>query len=97
MDSTKVTVTQIRDNFAEYLSRVRFGRETVTVEKQGKPLAVIISPEQFEALQKAAREQFGTIVQKIQARNAHVSAEEVMRDVTEEVEAFRQEEYERGK
>ncbi len=47
-------------------------------------------------MQKAAREQFGAITQKIHARNANVNLEEVTRDVTEEIEAVRKG-YERGK
>ena len=78
---------------SEILGRLKFGEEVITVEKKGKPYAVIMSPAQYDALQKAAREQFGTIVQNIQARNADISAEEVMRDVKEEIDAVRREEY----
>jgi prevent-host-death family protein len=95
--STVVNVTQARDNLAEILGRVRFGEEIVTIEKKGKPYAVIMSPEQFEAYQKAAKERLFAIVEKIQARNAHRSEEEVMRDVTQAVEEVRQERYDRNK
>jgi prevent-host-death family protein len=96
MTHSSINVTDARDNLSEILGRVKFGQEIVTIEKKGKPYAVIISPAQYEALQKAARERFSSIVQSIQSRNAHFSAEEVMRDVTEETEAVRRELYERG-
>lgn len=96
MTST-INVTQVRDNLSEILGRVKFGEEIVTIEKKGKPYAVIISPAQYEAMQKAAREQFGVIKQKIQTRNAKFTAEEIMHDVTEEVEAVRHENYGRAK
>ena len=81
--STVVNVTQARDNLAEILGRVRFGEEIVTIEKKGKPYAVIMSPEQFEAYQKAAKERLFAIVEKMQSRDTHHSEEEVLRDVTE--------------
>src|SRR3954451_22581126 len=95
MGNNIVNVTEARDNFAEILGRVRFGGEIVTVEKKGKPQAVIISPAQFQALQNAGRERFGAILQRIHARNADVSPEEVTQDATEEIEAVRHKGYER--
>jgi prevent-host-death family protein len=97
MTHSSINVTDARDNLSEILGRVKFGQEIVTIEKKGKPYAVIISPAQYEGLQKAARERFGRIVGQIQSRNAHFSAEEVMRDVTEETEAVRRELYGREK
>jgi prevent-host-death family protein len=96
MTQTSINVTEARDNLSEILGRVKFGQEIVTIEKKGKPYAVIISPAQYEALQKAARDRFGHLVRSIQARNAQFSLEEVMRDVTEETEAVRRELYERA-
>ena len=95
MTQTSVNVTEARDNFSEILGRVKFGQEIVTIEKKGKPYAVIISPTQYALLQKAAREQFGAVVRQIQSRNANVNDDEVMRDVTAEVEAVRRELYEK--
>ena len=92
-----VNVTEARDNFSELLGRVKFGEDIVTVEKKGKPYAVIISPEQYEAYQKAAKERLFALTDKIQSRNAHYTEEEVMQDVTEEVEAVRQERYDQRK
>jgi prevent-host-death family protein len=97
MSRIVVNVTEARDNLSEILGRVKFGEDIVTVEKKGKPYAVIISPEQYEAYQKAAKERLFALTDKIQARNAHYTEEEVMQDVTEEVEAVRQERYDQRK
>lgn len=86
-----VNVTQVRDNLAEILGRVKFGEEIVTVEKKGKPYAVIISPRQYQAYQKAAKEKLFSLVDKIQSRNAQNNEEEIMKDITETVEEVRQE------
>lgn len=92
-----INVTKVRDNLSEILGRVRFGEETVTIEKKGKPYAVIISPEEYQRYKEIAKKAFFATVKDIQARNANVSEDEVMKDVTEVVEEVRQEMYERGK
>lgn len=92
-----INVTKVRDNLSEILGRVRFGDETVTIEKKGKPYAVIISPEEYQRYQEIAKKAFLATVNDIQARNKDVSEEEVMKDVTEVVEEVRQEMYEQGK
>lgn len=97
MTSIIVNVTQVRDNLSEILGRVKFGEEIVTIEKKGKPYAVIISPEQYKAFQKAAKEKLFTLVDKIQSRNTQYSEEEVRKDVAETVEQVRQEMYDKGK
>src|SRR5947209_3568870 len=96
MTHSSINVTEARDNLSEILGRVKFGKEVVTIEKKGKPYAVIISPEQYETFQREARRRFGEIVERIHARNTQYSAEEVEADVNREVEAVRKELYERG-
>jgi prevent-host-death family protein len=96
MTQISINVTEARDNLSEILGRVKFGGEIVTIEKKGKPYAVIVSPEQYEAFQKEARKRFGAIIQRIQSRNTMFSDAEIMKDVTEEVEAVRQNRYEEG-
>ena len=95
--SSTINVTQVRDNLAEILGRVRFGAEIVTVEKKGKPYAVIMSPEEYKRYKTIAKKAFFDTVTRIRAKNANVSEEEVLKDVTEAVEEVRQERYERGR
>jgi len=96
MPSAVINVTEVRDNLAEILGRVKFGEEVITVEKKGKAYAVIISPAQYEAFQKAAKEKLFAVVDTVQARNTHYTEDEVMKDVSETVEEVRQELYEKG-
>jgi prevent-host-death family protein len=89
MTQTSINVTEARDNLSEILGRVKFGQEVVTIEKKGKPYAVIVSPEQYEAFQKEARKRFAGIIRRIQSRNTMFSDAEIMKDVLEEIEAVR--------
>ena len=88
-----INVTQARDNLAEILGRVRFGEETITIEKKGKPYAVINNPEELKRYQEIAKKAFSNTVSDIQAKNNAVNENELMEEVTKAVEEVRQEQY----
>jgi len=51
-----VSVTEARENLSDLLGKVQHGREDVTIERHGKPVAVMISVEAmayYEALEDA--------------------------------------------
>ena len=85
-----VTSREARATFSELLGRVHYTQEPAIVERNGKPFAVVISPEQFERLQEAQQRAWA-VVEAVQARNADLDPDEVLADVTAEVEAVRQE------
>ena len=90
-------VKQARDSFSEILGRVKFGKEVITVEKKGKPYAVIMNSEEFEKYKETARKRLGGIIADIQANNANVNEEEAMKEITQVVEEVRQKNYERDR
>jgi prevent-host-death family protein len=96
MSRIVVNVTEARDNLSEILGRVKFGEDVVTVEKKGKPYAVIMSPDEYERYKDIAKKALGSTIDAIQAKNPDANAEEVMEDVTKAVESVRQERYEEG-
>jgi prevent-host-death family protein len=77
-----------RAQFADLLGSVYYTNEAVIVEKKGKPVAVIVSPQEYAAL-KQAQEQAWATVDTIQAANADRDPNDVLADVTAEVEAVR--------
>ena len=92
----RISVAEARANFSTLLGGVHYSQEAVIVERKGRPFAVVISPEQYESL-RAQQERAWKTVERIQERNADKSPEEVLADVTAEVEAIRQERYEQRK
>ena len=96
MNQGTFNATQARDNFSDILGRVKFGKEIITIEKKGKPYAIIMSPEDYEKYKVGARKRFGEVIADIQAKNANVDEEEAMKEITQVVEDVRQEMYERG-
>ena len=91
----RISAKEARNNFGDLLGSVRYSGDPVIVEKKGRPFAVLISPEDFERFQQIAKEQFFETVREIQQANKDVNPDQVLADVTEAVEAVRQEEYER--
>lgn len=91
----RISAKEARDNFTDLLGTVYYGKEAVVVEKQGRPFAVVISPEQYERFKIVAKDRFFEIVSEIQAKNKNVNPKKVLRDVTKVVEEVRQDLYEK--
>jgi prevent-host-death family protein len=90
-----MSVREARANFSDLTNSVYYTKEPVIVEKKGRPVAVVISPEEYERWQQGQRERFMELVREIQDRNAGADPDEGMREVTEIVEEVRRELYER--
>jgi prevent-host-death family protein len=91
----RLSVREARANLADVLGAVYYTHEPVTIERKGRAMAVLVSPEQFERFQRDEKERFFETVRELQRRNADVDLDEALRDVTEIVEEVRRERYER--
>ena len=89
----RLSSREARANFAELLGAVYYTKEPVIVEKKGKPYAVLISPEQYDAFAKA-EEHTWQLIEQVRERNDDKDPDAVLADVTAEVEVVRQELYE---
>lgn len=78
-----------RAQFADLLGAVYYTNEAVVVEKKGKPVAVVISPQEYAALTQAQARAWETIA-AMQAENAALDPDAVFADVTEAVVEVRQ-------
>jgi prevent-host-death family protein len=47
-----ISVSEARDQLSEVIGRVQFGHERITLERRGKPVAVIVTVEDAAALEK---------------------------------------------
>lgn len=97
MNNLVVSSKQARDNFADLLGQVKFGQKVVTIQKQGKAYGILISPEQYEMYQKAAKDNLFALIGKIQSQNTQYNEQEVLGDITDVVEEVREEVYGQGK
>ncbi|HET8628786.1 MAG TPA: type II toxin-antitoxin system prevent-host-death family antitoxin [Thermomicrobiales bacterium] len=85
-----MSARDVRAKFAGLLDAVSSTGEPVIAEKRGKPAAVFISPEEFVRYRQQMVERAWATIECLQERNADKDPEEVLRDVTAEVEAVRQ-------
>lgn len=87
----KLSAQQARDNFGELISSVYFTKEPIIVEKRGKPYAVLVSPEAYEIIRAQEAQRAWAEIHHLREANKHFDPDDVLRDVTEEVEAVRAE------
>ena len=88
MSPRRVSAQEARANFGCLLASVYYTGEPVIVEKRGRAFAVVISPDDYRRLAKDNEEAWATI-DRIRERNADKDPDEVLQDVTAEVEAVR--------
>lgn len=84
----RISYSKARANFSNTLNTVYYTKEPVIVEKQGKAMAVLVSPDLFERLQTEDVDDWGTI-EKVAARNADHDSASITAAVTAEVAAVR--------
>ncbi|MDQ6850291.1 MAG: type II toxin-antitoxin system Phd/YefM family antitoxin [Actinomycetota bacterium] len=90
-----MSVKEARENFSDLLGMVYYGKEPVIVERKGKPMAVLISPEQYERYERQVMQRFGQVLDELHNVNAGTDPDEIQRDVDEAVAEVRREQYER--
>ena len=84
----RMSAKEARDRFAEVLGQVHYGKETVIVEKQGKPMVAVIDVEWYDRLMRAWREPFN-VLDKIWAKHTDKDLDQVQKDVTEAIAEVR--------
>ena len=62
--SRMMSVSEARDNLAEVIGQVQFGGERITLEKRGKPVAVVVSVEDAAFLDEMEDRALGELVRE---------------------------------
>jgi len=80
-DAVRTSATEFKQHVGKYLDLARRGR--VLIERQGRPAAVLLSVEEYEALNPAAsrvidllREEFDELVGRMQRPEFHQAMEQ---------------------
>lgn len=76
----KMSAKEARDRFAEVLGQVHYGKDTVIVEKQGKPMVAVIDMDRYERLMKAWDGPFA-VIDRIRDKNRDKDPEAIQKDV----------------
>lgn len=90
----RISTQEVQAHLLDVLGAVHDTKEAVIVERDGQPLAVVMSAEEYETLRE---QRAWATVARVRERNADKSEDEVIADVNAEVEAVRQELHERDR
>lgn len=91
--TTRMSAADVRNRFSDVVNRAYYQGEPTVIERQGKPMAVVINAEQYERFQEHQKQELFKTIRAIQERNNAADPDEVYRDVTAAVEEVRQEMY----
>lgn len=84
----RVSAGEARKRLGELLEGVFYRGDEVVIERAGKPMAVVIPAERYEALERN-RERLFDLVERAQQRNEDVPADAIEREVRVAVDEVR--------
>src|SRR5438876_11452108 len=85
----KASATEVKNRFGEFLERAL--REPVEVEKSGRPVAVLLSREEYDRLQAMEDRYWGDRAIEA-ARSGHIGHDEAMRLLTDRLAEIEEQE-----
>lgn len=84
----RISAVEARKRLGEILESVYYRGDEVVIERAGKPMAVVIPAERYEAMERD-RERLFELIEKNWERNKDVSYEEIEREVQQAIEEVR--------
>lgn len=84
----RISAVEARKRLGEILEGVHYRGDEVIIERAGKPMAVVIPAERYEAMEKS-RERLFELIEKNWEHNKDVPYEEVEREVRQAIEEVR--------
>lgn len=85
----RLSAQEARRRFSDLLGIVHYSKEPVVVEKRGRDFVVVISPEDFERLQREREERFKTLDELWEKTPKDASPKKVEKLVQQEIESVR--------
>ena len=76
----RLTAVEARKRLGEILEGVYYRGDEVVIERAGKPMAVVIPAERYEALERS-RERLFEFIERTQQKNKDVPVEELEADI----------------
>jgi len=84
----RVSAREARATFSDLLGSVYYGNEPAIIEKNGKPVAVLISPHMYAVIEQQLAEGW-RLQQQVWKRNEDKDPDQVYADVTTAVQEVR--------
>lgn len=77
---TEVSAVNFRQNLGEMLNQVQYRRDSVIINKDGKPVAALVDARLFERIRRV-QERFDALCQRIEAGFANVPEDEGLAEI----------------
>lgn len=84
----KVSAMRVRDRLGQILEEVYYQGDAVIIERAGRPMAVLVSPAEYERLRARRAERF-RVYERIKARTKRIPPGKLDRAIEEGVRAAR--------
>lgn len=84
----KVSAMAVRDRLGQLLEEVYYKGDAVIIERAGRPMAVLVSPAEYERLRARRAERFRAY-ERIKARTKRIPGAKLDRAIEEGVRAAR--------
>ncbi len=84
----RISAVEARKRLGEILESVYYRGDEVVIERAGKPMAVVIPAERYEAMERH-RERLFELIEKNWERNKDLPYEEIEREVRQAIEDVR--------
>jgi len=84
----RISAVEARKKLGEILESVYYRGDEVVIERAGKPMAVVIPSERYEAMEQS-RERLFELIEKAQERNKNVPFEMIEKEVMKAVAEVR--------
>jgi len=85
---TEVNAVSFRQNLGDMINRVQYRNDSIVINKDGKPVAVLVDAELFARIQRM-RARFDELSARISEAYADVPAEERLAEIEDAVAAAR--------
>ena len=85
---TEVNAVNFRQNLGEMLNQVQYRNDSIIINKDGKPVAVLVDAELFARIQRM-RDRFEALSARIADSYAEIAAEEGLAEIDAVVAAER--------
>ena len=86
---TETSAVTFRQNLGEMLNRVQYRRDSVIINKDGKPVAALVDARLFERIRRM-QDRFDALCQRIEAGYASVPEPEGVEEIQTAVDQERQ-------
>lgn len=82
---------EARRKFGQLIEEAYYHKDAFVVERSGRPMAVIVSVDEYRKLKQHARREVMDMMREVWKRTAHIPSEELEKDVEKAVEMLHQE------